>query len=299
MAALPGARALEPARRRLRDRGRFPQRRVAPVIDLRDDAGDALLETDLLAPAEIAADLADVGEGAVGFARTLRDIDDVAAEKLDQPVDRLRIASPEVPHFAGLVGLGRAQEGLGDIRHVEKVARLRTITDDREWLAGELLLQEYAEHRPVGAGRARARAVGVEDPDRIDRKLVDSVPVERRLLALIFAERIGILRDDRMILAGRRRRQPVAGGGRRIDELGDARRPGAFQHVDGALRVRRHVFHRPLDRGHDVADAGEMEHVVDAVKQLVTGLEVADVRAREHDVGVALVVLEIGLAAAH
>ena len=48
------------------------------------------------------------------------------------------------------------------------------------------------------------------------------MPVERRLLALIFGQRVGILRRDRMILARRRRGQPVAGRRGRIDELRDS-----------------------------------------------------------------------------
>ena len=74
--------------------------------------------------------------------------------------------------------------------------------------------------------------------------------------------------------------------------------PRAFEHVHGALHVDRHVFERPLDRGHDVADAGEMKHVVDVAKQRVAGLIFENVGRFENDVGIAGVVGDVGLAAA-
>ena len=134
---------------------------------------------------------------------------------------------------------------------------------------------------------------------RVHRQPVDLVPMKGRLLALILAQGIGILRLDRVVLGRGGRCQPIAGGGRSIDELRDAGRTRAFQHVHRALDVRRHVFHRPLDGRHDVADAREMEHVVHTRKQRVAGLVGADVGGFEGEIRVALVVGDIGLPAAH
>src|SRR5215831_13993507 len=75
----------------------IPQRGIAPVVDLGDDAADPFLERDLRLPAEIAANPADVREGAVRLARALGDVDDRPAQELDQAVDRLRIAGADVP----------------------------------------------------------------------------------------------------------------------------------------------------------------------------------------------------------
>ena len=97
--------------------------------------------------------------------------------------------------------LGRRRNAAADIGDVDEVAPLGAVADDRERLAGELLGEKDAEHRAIGAGGARARAVGVEDADGVDRQPVDLAPVERRLLALVLAQRIGILRRERMIFA--------------------------------------------------------------------------------------------------
>ena len=43
----------------------------------------------------------------------------------------------------------------------------------------------------------------------------------------------------------------------------------AIEHRDGALDVGRHVFHRSLDRRHDIADAGEVKHVLRVLEQRV------------------------------
>src|SRR5208282_4212222 len=163
---LRGTREIgEPGPRRLGDRFGVPQRRLAPVLDLPQDAGNALLEADPGLPAQLALDLADVGEGAIGLARPLGNMDLVAAEELDEAIDRLRAAGAEVVDLAHALAFRRREKGRGDVGGIEKVAALAAVADHGEGLAGELLAQEHAEDGAVGAGGARARAVGVEDAD--------------------------------------------------------------------------------------------------------------------------------------
>src|SRR5262245_7256133 len=96
-----------------------------------------------------------------------------------------------------------------------------------------------------------------------------------------------------MVFAGRNGGEPVARRGSRIDEFLDTGMTGAFEHADRALDVGVHVLRRLLDRGHDVADAGEMEDVLRANKDRRTGLERTDVLPVAGKIGVALVVLEV------
>src|SRR5262249_33695064 len=96
----------EPTGSRLGDRFWIPERCLAPIVDLSQDAPYALLEAHLLRPAEIAPDLGNVGEGAVRLTRPLRNVDDRPPQQFDQAIDRLRIARSQVPDLAGLVGLG-------------------------------------------------------------------------------------------------------------------------------------------------------------------------------------------------
>src|SRR3546814_9689869 len=73
------------------------------------------------------------------------------------------------------------------------------LADNGERLAGQLLLEENAEHRAIGAGGARPGAIGVENADRIDRQPIDGLPVETGLLALVLGEGIGVFGLDRKI----------------------------------------------------------------------------------------------------
>ena len=190
----------------------------------------------------------------------------------------------------------RQQERLGDVGHVEEVARLRAVADHRERLAGELLLEEHAEHRAVGARGARARAVGVEDADRVDRQLVDLVPVERRLLALVLAQRIGILRRDRMVLARRRRGEAVAGRRGRVDELLDAgvrARTPACARCPARWPTCTRAAARSTARCRRCRRSGTRSRRPRTAR--CAGLEVADVgRLEGRSRGLSLVVREIG-----
>jgi hypothetical protein len=80
------------------------------MIDLLHHALDALLERNLRPPAQTLRDLPNVSEGAVRFARTLRQVNHIAAEKLDEAVDGLRRARADVEAFPDLVGFGRGKK---------------------------------------------------------------------------------------------------------------------------------------------------------------------------------------------
>src|SRR3546814_4841487 len=79
---------------------------------------------------------------------------------------------------------------------------------------------------------------------------------------------------DRMIFPGRRGGEAVAGRRRGINQSADPGCPGGLEDLNGALHVGRHIVRRPLDRRHDVADAGEMQDD--------DGLAEQAVRSEEH-----------------
>ena len=185
-----------------------------------------------------------------------------------EAVDGLGIAGAQVEDLVGLRGLGGHEIGPGHVGDEHEVPPLGAVADHRERLAVELLGQEDAEHRAVGAGRAHAGPIDVEHADRDHRQPVHLGPVQRRALAQVLAERVRILRADGRLLRGRELGgHPVAGGGRGVDELPDPRVPGGLQNREGAVHVGPHVLERPLDRRHDVPDAAEVEDVVDALEQ--------------------------------
>jgi len=70
---------------------------------------DALLERNLRPPAQTLRDLPNVSEGAVRFARTLRQVNHIPAKKLDQAVDGLRRARAYIEAFSDAIGFGRAR----------------------------------------------------------------------------------------------------------------------------------------------------------------------------------------------
>src|SRR3954454_15428775 len=106
------AEIAEPGLGRLRDSVRIPQWSVAPALDVDQHPAYAVLERDDRLPPQLRDDFGDVREGAVGLARTFGHVHHIAAEKLDQPVDRLRIASPNVEALPADRGLGRGQKRL-------------------------------------------------------------------------------------------------------------------------------------------------------------------------------------------
>ena len=122
------------------------------------------------------------------------------------------------------------------------------------------------------------------------------VPVQHRLLALIFRQRIRIFGNDRVIFAGRHIGKAVARRRCRIDEFLHARGAGTFQHLDSALHVRRHILDRLFDGRHDVADTSIVDHVLDAFKQRVAGLVLTDIGFDQFNIRVRGMLFEIGLA---
>ena len=101
-----------------------------------------------------------------------------------------------------------------------------------------------------------------------------------------------------MIFTRRHVGQPVAGRGRRIDELADAGVAGPLEDTHRALYVGVHVIERLLDRGDDVTDAGEVEHIAGVPEERAPGFELANIAALEGEIGVAGVMGEVALPAA-
>jgi hypothetical protein len=96
-----------------------------------------------------------------------------------------------------------------------------------------------------------------------------------------------------MVFAGRHVGQPVAGRRRRINELLDARMARAFENPHRTLDVRVHVLSRLLDRGHDVADAGEMEDGFRVGEDRRVGLELPDILPVAGEIRISLEMIEI------
>src|SRR5882724_1846202 len=144
----------EPDLAGLRDRLRIPQRSFAPVIDLSENLAHAVFEANARAPVEITRDRSNVRMRDIGFAGSLRNVNDLTAQQFDQLVDRLRVAGAEIPDFSREFGLARTHEGFGDIGHKKEIARLRAISDHGERRPGNLLPKKHPEHGTVGAGRS-------------------------------------------------------------------------------------------------------------------------------------------------
>ena len=192
-----------------------------------------------------------------------------------------------------LVRHRREIEGARHVGDIEKIAPLGAVADDGEGLARELLREKNAEDRAVSARGFRARAVGVEDADAVDRELVGAAPVQHGFLAQVFAQRVGMLAGDGCILARGHGGEAVAGGRGGIDELPHLRVPGALKHFHRAHDIRAEIIHRAFDGRHDVTDAAEMDDVARAGEERVVRREVADVADLDDEVGIALVLLEI------
>src|SRR2546427_2108086 len=89
----------------------IPQRGIPPALDVEEHTAHAVLEAHDRLPSQPRDDLGNIREGAIGLARPFGHVHDVAAEKLDQPVDRLRIASPDVEALAADRGSGSSEKG--------------------------------------------------------------------------------------------------------------------------------------------------------------------------------------------
>src|SRR2546430_13458104 len=104
-----------------------------------------------------------------------------------------------------------------------EIARLAAVADNGQGLPRQLLCQEHAEHRAIGAAGARPRTVNIEQPQRGHWEVVDLPPMQQYLFAEILGEGIGIARIDR---GGFRRRidlgNAVTGGRRGVEQLAHA-----------------------------------------------------------------------------
>src|SRR4051812_17129671 len=106
MIALPfGSQISKPSLSRFRDGAGVPQGGIRPVTNFLHHQSNAILERDPWLPVQASRGLRDVSERAVGLARTLRDMDDGAADQFDQAIDRSRLARADVVTFAHLLRL--------------------------------------------------------------------------------------------------------------------------------------------------------------------------------------------------
>jgi hypothetical protein len=99
-----------------------------------------------------------------------------------------------------------------------------------------------------------------------------------------------------MILARRHIGQPVARRRRGIHELAHSGRAGRFKNAHSALHVDVHIVRRPLDRGNDVTDAGQMEDGIGAGEDRRFRVNLADVGPVPGQPRILKVVREIALA---
>src|SRR5262249_57554308 len=97
--------------------------------DVRQHARDAFGEIDLWLPAENFADLADVGERAVRFARSFGDVNDVAAQQFNKTIDGLRVSRADVEPLTGYVGLSGSKKRRRNIGGVDEVPALASPAD--------------------------------------------------------------------------------------------------------------------------------------------------------------------------
>ena len=107
-------------------------------------------------PAEIALDLRDVRPGAIRFAGTFRQMDDFAPPS--NSTKRFTVCGLPAPRLKisfDAIGRRREEKGARHVGDEDEIAPLRAVADDGERLARELLREENAEHRAVGARRLR------------------------------------------------------------------------------------------------------------------------------------------------
>ena len=168
---LPSPEILKPCLRRGRDRLRVPQRRVAPVVNpVGQDATDAFFERHVGRPAEVAGDVADVRLGAIRLAGTLpAGAPHRPAEQFDQAIHRRGLPAPRFQTSPALSVSAAARKAAATSVTWTKSRVCVPSPTTVKGSAGQFLRQEHAEHRAVRAGRARPRAVGVEDADRVGR----------------------------------------------------------------------------------------------------------------------------------
>src|SRR4051812_1598363 len=83
--------------RRCNGRG-IPKRRVLPIIYIGHNAANAFAKTYLWSPPEVTPNTAGISPGTFWLAWSFGDMDHLAFQKFNQTIDRLRIASAEIPN---------------------------------------------------------------------------------------------------------------------------------------------------------------------------------------------------------
>src|SRR5262245_66618853 len=78
----------KPVASSLCDGSLVPKRGIAPMFDFGQHPCNPIIKFDLRLPIETFADFADVSEGAIRFARTLRNVDNLAAEQFYRSEER-------------------------------------------------------------------------------------------------------------------------------------------------------------------------------------------------------------------
>ena len=154
---------------------------------------DALFDRDPGRPANEALNLGDIGMGDIGLARPLRQRHRLpGTQEFDQPIDRDRLSGAEIECLAG-IGAVRDRQQTGDgVCHVGEVAGLGAVADDGEGLPGAELREEHAEYRAIGPTGPGTRAVDIEKAYRDGGKAVELGPVNDKLLAEIFGQRVRV-----------------------------------------------------------------------------------------------------------
>ena len=71
--------------------------------------------------------------------------------------------------------------------------------------------------------------------------------------------------------------KPVTGRGGCVEEAFDFMLPRRFQAYSGAIDVRPMIIERSFDGGHDVPNAGDMEHPINPLHGAIHSLRIADI----------------------
>src|SRR5262245_185206 len=95
------AEIFKPLAGSLCDGSLVPKRGIAPMFDFGQHSCNAIIKFNLRLPIKSFADLADVSESAIRFARTLGTVYDLATEQTHEMIDSLGIAGPNVEPLPG------------------------------------------------------------------------------------------------------------------------------------------------------------------------------------------------------
>src|ERR1700692_400406 len=178
-----GVEKAEPVAGRLGDARRRPDRRVAPIVDVRQHHLHAIGKADLGMPPEVALNLGNVGPSAIRFSGAFGDAHDRRRpQKPHQLVDADWPPAANIVDFGDFVTLGDRDQRIDHIGQQGKVPGLLAVADHCERLSGQELSQENPEYRAISPAGARPRSVNVEETHRHRRKPVNLGPMDDELL---------------------------------------------------------------------------------------------------------------------